>query len=323
MATMDEKIEENQNLECAQQNKEKAIQCRDTEKKILEAKAKIAEAERQKELIQKEFVYFEKCPIRSVETKDSNGDVITGYKTKDKSTPEETFNILNRLTATQDILLSNNITKRAALAQPNTQDNRKSTNIVNQVLADYEPKDSLEAKLCLQEHTLYEQGLRYLHLADSQDQIFQAEFYMKNAIKLLRLHNETVEALNRHRRGGTQRVVVQHIQVNDGGKAVVSGTFEGGGGNNKNAQSNLMLRLCGAKSKQNGHKPCRQPAMANGRCRLHGGLVPKHNPGPKTEEGRQRQHTANWKHGQYSAKAKAEARQFRQFIKECRQTLSS
>lgn len=82
-----------------------------------------------------------------------------------------------------------------------------------------------------------------------------------------------------------------------------------------------MIRACGAKARTNGHQPCQRIAMANGRCHLHGGLVPKHNPGPKTEEGRQRQHMANWKHGQYSAKAKAEARQFRQFIKECKLAL--
>jgi len=29
-------------------------------------------------------------------------------------------------------------------------------------------------------------------------------------------------------------------------------------------------KICGAKSKRTG-KPCRQPAMLNGRCRLHGG----------------------------------------------------
>jgi len=29
-------------------------------------------------------------------------------------------------------------------------------------------------------------------------------------------------------------------------------------------------KICGATSKRTG-KPCRQPAMANGRCRLHGG----------------------------------------------------
>lgn len=34
-------------------------------------------------------------------------------------------------------------------------------------------------------------------------------------------------------------------------------------------------KLCGAASKRTGN-PCRQPAMKNGRCRLHGGMTPKH-----------------------------------------------
>ena len=83
-----------------------------------------------------------------------------------------------------------------------------------------------------------------------------------------------------------------------------------------------MIRECGAKARTNGHKPCRRIAMANGRCHLHGGLVPKHNPGPKTEEGRQRQHMANWKHGQRSKAAIEENRRFRRFLKECKQAIA-
>lgn len=40
---------------------------------------------------------------------------------------------------------------------------------------------------------------------------------------------------------------------------------------------NLRRRLgpkCGAKTKRDGH-PCQNPAMPNGRCRLHGGRTPK------------------------------------------------
>ena len=76
-----------------------------------------------------------------------------------------------------------------------------------------------------------------------------------------------------------------------------------------------MLKLCGAKARRNGHQPCCQPAMANGRCRLHGGLVPKHNPGAKTEAGKLRQKMANWKHGRRSKEAMEEARQMREMIK--------
>lgn len=34
-------------------------------------------------------------------------------------------------------------------------------------------------------------------------------------------------------------------------------------------------KLCGARAKRTGF-PCQQPAMLNGRCRLHGGKTPKH-----------------------------------------------
>jgi len=77
-----------------------------------------------------------------------------------------------------------------------------------------------------------------------------------------------------------------------------------------------MLKLCGAKARTNGHQPCRQPAMANGRCRLHGGLVPKHNPGPKTEAGKHRQKMASWKHGRRSKEAIQQQREFREMIKQ-------
>jgi hypothetical protein len=55
---------------------------------------------------------------------------------------------------------------------------------------------------------------------------------------------------------------------------------------------------CGAKKRKKG-TPCGSPAMANGRCRLHGGL----STGPKTKEGIENIRKAHWKHGQRSAEA--------------------
>ena len=54
---------------------------------------------------------------------------------------------------------------------------------------------------------------------------------------------------------------------------------------------------CGAKTRKG--TPCRAPAMANGRCRMHGGK----STGPRTPEGLERSRRANWKHGYYSAKS--------------------
>ena len=44
-----------------------------------------------------------------------------------------------------------------------------------------------------------------------------------------------------------------------------------------------LFRICGAHGNDDG-RPCRRPALGNGRCRLHGGLAT----GPRTQAGRYR-----------------------------------
>jgi len=69
---------------------------------------------------------------------------------------------------------------------------------------------------------------------------------------------------------------------------------------------------CGAKSKRTG-KPCQQPAMKNGRCRLHGG---KSTGPPKGNQNA-------FKHGFYSNDAIAQRRYIRKLIKDSRESLGS
>ena len=70
---------------------------------------------------------------------------------------------------------------------------------------------------------------------------------------------------------------------------------------------NQTVKLCGAKSKQNDHRPCRQPAIKNkARCRLHGGK----STGAKTTEGKKWSAEANLKYGHYTNKAIMERKKF-------------
>lgn len=59
------------------------------------------------------------------------------------------------------------------------------------------------------------------------------------------------------------------------------------------------VRRCGARTRA-GH-PCRQPAMRNGRCRLHGGL----STGARTEAGKAAQIAAHTRTGEYGAAGRA------------------
>ena len=67
---------------------------------------------------------------------------------------------------------------------------------------------------------------------------------------------------------------------------------------------------CGAKTRRG--TSCQCPAMANGRCRLHGGL----STGPKTAEGMERIRRAVTKHGRYTAAAKVEQKQYRALLQD-------
>jgi len=66
------------------------------------------------------------------------------------------------------------------------------------------------------------------------------------------------------------------------------------------------------------NKPKLGPAMANGRCRMHGGA----STGPRTAEGLARSRRARWKHGLYSAEAQAEQKLTRELLQQSRELLN-
>lgn len=44
---------------------------------------------------------------------------------------------------------------------------------------------------------------------------------MRHAERLMRIYNQQVDTLNKHRGKGQQKVTVEHVTVNEGGQAVV------------------------------------------------------------------------------------------------------
>ena len=67
------------------------------------------------------------------------------------------------------------------------------------------------------------------------------------------------------------------------------------------------VKKCGAHSRRTG-QPCRQPAMPNGRCRMHGGRA-----------GAPRGNTNALKHGLYTRDAITRRRYIRKLMKESRE----
>ena len=74
---------------------------------------------------------------------------------------------------------------------------------------------------------------------------------------------------------------------------------------------------CGAKTRK--RTSCKAPAMANGKCRMHGGK----STGPRTQEGLEGSRKANWKHGYYSAESVALRRYTNWLLRESRAIIES
>src|SRR5262245_36286313 len=72
---------------------------------------------------------------------------------------------------------------------------------------------------------------------------------------------------------------------------------------------------CTARTRQAAY--CRNPAMRNGRCRMHGGA----SKGPKTAAGLERSRKARWKHGARSREARELLADHRRLWRELRKLL--
>jgi hypothetical protein len=78
-----------------------------------------------------------------------------------------------------------------------------------------------------------------------------------------------------------------------------------------NVNPRARAKMCGVMGRQT-KRPCTQPGMKNGRCRLHGGYCT----GPKTAAGRARIATARTTHGLRTKAALTEKQRIKELIKE-------
>jgi hypothetical protein len=84
-----------------------------------------------------------------------------------------------------------------------------------------QPADEIEAMLAVQMVATHETAMEMLTRAKQADLMPTLQECGSLAVKLFRTYTAQVEALVRLRRGGEQRVIVQHVNVNEGGQAIV------------------------------------------------------------------------------------------------------
>ncbi len=90
-------------------------------------------------------------------------------------------------------------------------------------------ENEIEAMLAVQMASVHSVAMLMLSRAKHASTIEAMQEYGTLATKMLRAYTAQTEALAKLRRGGEQKVIVEHVHVYPGGQAVV-GAVEGGGG---------------------------------------------------------------------------------------------
>jgi len=92
------------------------------------------------------------------------------------------------------------------------------------------PKDEVEAMLAAQMAAVHMATMTFARRLAHVDNVAQQDSAERAFNKLARTFAVQLEALNRYRTGGEQRVTVQHVTVNEGGQAIVGAVTPAAGG---------------------------------------------------------------------------------------------
>jgi hypothetical protein len=95
------------------------------------------------------------------------------------------------------------------------------------------PQDEVEALLAVQMAAVHSATMLMAGRLRVEKSLHASESYERSLSRLTRTFTAQVEALKRHRTRGVQKVIVQHVQVNEGGQALVTGEVNGGGARNE------------------------------------------------------------------------------------------
>jgi hypothetical protein len=112
------------------------------------------------------------------------------------------------------------------------QDNKAAVAATNKAMAilnGIKPQDEIEAMLAIQMIGVHNTAMATLGRTMIIDQTFAGrQANADQATKMLRTFVAQMEALKKYRTGGQQKMVVEHVNVNEGGQAVVGTVNQGG-----------------------------------------------------------------------------------------------
>jgi len=111
---------------------------------------------------------------------------------------------------------------------PEVRNDLESAYLVGAIIADIEPRDAIERLLATQMAAAHMALIRaHKWLAGAQS-LPQADAHTNAVARLAKVFTAQVEALRRHRNGGSQTVRVEHVTVEAGAQAIIGAVAPGG-----------------------------------------------------------------------------------------------
>jgi hypothetical protein len=107
-------------------------------------------------------------------------------------------------------------------------------NFMLAVIKGIQPSDQLETMLAMQMATVHSLTMGMAGRLKNSDTLAQQDFTERAFNKLFAAQ---MEALKRYRSNGEQKVTVEHVTVNEGGKAIVGNVTPGGEGGFKKPET--------------------------------------------------------------------------------------
>jgi hypothetical protein len=132
-------------------------------------------------------------------------------------------------------------------------------------MAGIAPKDELEGMLAAQMVAAHNGAMECHRRAMLAEQTFEGRREaLAQANKLSRTYTSLLEALNRHRGKGQQKVVVEHVHVHAGGQAIVGPVEPGGMASGNQRQPHALSLSHAPVTPLWGENPERQPVPVAG-----------------------------------------------------------
>lgn len=139
-------------------------------------------------------------------------EVVPGMEDIYYATVSETTGVLNEF-------LGQQLISQAQFATPFGKQLDVTAESVAAALYEMKPKDAIEGMLVTQLVSLHNQMMHYMR--QSLEEEWNAELYIGRFTKLNRHFIHSLHALLKYRNRGQQRVIVENVNVTEGGRAII------------------------------------------------------------------------------------------------------